>query len=163
MQAEEANDPLAWSIKRWHKSSDGTSHLGSVLDRVAGRPFPGPPGGEGPPLRVLPVGGLGEIGMNCMLVGVRDRYILVDAGLMFPDFADLGMQKILPDVSFLAQWRDKIEAVVITHGHEDHIGALPWVIPALDPSVPVYAGGFVLQLVARRLQEFNLYDPARGA
>jgi hypothetical protein len=84
-QAEEANDPLAWSIKRWHKSSDGTSHLGSVLDRVAGRPFPGPPGGEGPPLRVLPVGGLGEIGMNCMLVGVRDRYILVDAGLMFPE------------------------------------------------------------------------------
>lgn len=46
-------------------------------------------------------------------------------------------------------------------GHEDHIGALPWVIPALDPTVPVYAGGFVLQLVARRLQEFNLYDPAR--
>jgi hypothetical protein len=65
--------------------SDGVEHLGN--SQVAkGRPFPGPPPGEGPPLRVLPIGGLGEIGMNCMLVGVNDRYILVDAGLMFPDF-----------------------------------------------------------------------------
>jgi mRNA degradation ribonuclease J1/J2 len=53
--------------------------------------------------------------------------------------------------------------VVITHGHEDHIGALPWVIPALDPSTPVYAGSFVMQLVARRLQEYNLYNPDRWA
>ena len=52
---------------------------------------------------------------------------VIDAGLMFPDFQDLGMQKILPDTSFLHQWKDKIEAVIITHGHEDHIGALPWV------------------------------------
>lgn len=71
------------------------------------------------------------------------------------------MQKILPDVSFLAEWRDKIEAVVITHGHEDHIGAMPWVVPALDPATPIYAGGFVLQLVTRRLQEYNLYEPSR--
>jgi mRNA degradation ribonuclease J1/J2 len=71
------------------------------------------------------------------------------------------MQKILPDTSFLAAWRDRIEALVITHGHEDHIGALPWVLPALDPSTPIYAGSFVLQLVARRLQEYNLYDPTR--
>lgn len=78
-----------------------------------------------------------------------------------PSFQDLGMQKILPDTAFLAQWRDKIEAVVITHGHEDHIGALPWVVPALDPKTPIYAGSFVMQLVARRLQEFNLYNPER--
>ncbi len=76
-------------------------------------------------------------------------------------FSDLGMQKILPDTSFLAQWRDKIEAVVITHGHEDHIGALPWVVPALDPSTPIYAGGFAMQLIKRRLQEFNLWDGSR--
>jgi beta-CASP RNase J family ribonuclease len=71
------------------------------------------------------------------------------------------MQKILPDTSFLAQWRDRIEAVVITHGHEDHIGALPWVVPALDPATPIYAGGFAMQLIKRRLQEFNLWDGSR--
>lgn len=141
--------------------SNGTEHLGSALERQPNRPFPGPPSGEGPPLRILPVGGLGEIGMNCMLVGVYDRYILIDAGLMFPDFSDLGMNKILPDTTFLAEWKDKIEAVIITHGHEDHIGALPWVIPALDPNTPIYAGAFTMQLVRRRLQEFNLFNEQR--
>ena len=69
---------------RMYKSSDGRQHLGSALEGHP-RPFPGPPKGDGPPLRILPIGGLGEIGMNCMLVGVNDRYILIDAGLMFPE------------------------------------------------------------------------------
>ena len=143
------------------KRSDGVEHLGSALDVLSQRPFPGPPPEEGPPLRILPIGGLCEIGMNCMLIGAQDRYILVDAGLMFPDQAEIGMQKVLPDASFLRQWRDKIEAVVITHGHEDHIGALPWVIPALDPSTPIYSGSFVMSLVKRRLVEYGLWDQSR--
>ena len=66
--------------------SDGYEHLGSSQTTQNTRPFPGPPPGQGgPPLRILPIGGLGEIGMNCMLIGVYDRYILVDAGLMFPE------------------------------------------------------------------------------
>ncbi|CAI7924278.1 unnamed protein product [Closterium sp. NIES-53] len=113
-------------------------------------------GPEGPPLRVLPIGGVGEIGMNCMLVGHRDRYIMIDAGLMFPDYEEVGMQRVLPDTAFIHRWRHKIEALIITHGHEDHIGALPWVLPALDPSTPVFATGFTMQLVKRRLKEHNL-------
>ncbi|KAJ1279423.1 hypothetical protein BS78_04G155600 [Paspalum vaginatum] len=79
-------------------------------------------GVDGPPLRVLPIGGLGEIGMNCMLVGNYDRYILIDAGVMFPDYDEFGVQKIIPDTTFIKKWSHKIEAVIITHGHEDHIG-----------------------------------------
>ncbi|CAK0785256.1 hypothetical protein CVIRNUC_008462 [Coccomyxa viridis] len=147
--------------QRKYIASDGKEHLGSALSHLQNRAFPGPPPNEGPPLRILPIGGLGEIGMNCMLVGVKDRYILIDAGLMFPDFTDLGMQKILPDTSFLHRWRSKIEAVIITHGHEDHIGAMPWVVPALDPDTPIYAGGFPMQLIKRRMQEYNLWNEKR--
>ncbi len=74
---------------------------------------------------------------------------------------ELGIQKVLPDVSFLARWKDKIEAVLITHGHEDHIGALPWVVPALDPSTPIYAGLFTMQLIKRRMQEYSLWNDQR--
>ena len=102
---------------------------------------------------------------NCVqTASVRTKFVQVMLMLVMANycsFSDLGMQKILPDTSFLAQWRERIEAVVITHGHEDHIGALPWVVPALDPSTPIYAGGFAMQLIKRRLQEFNLWDPAR--
>ena len=144
---------------RLRKQSDGISHLGSSQKSKMKRPFPGPPRGKGMPLRILPIGGLGEIGMNCMLVGHKDRYIMLDAGLMFPDVMEFGMQKVLPDTSFIHEWRDVVEAVVITHGHEDHIGALAWVLPALDPSTPVFASKFVMNLIERRMREFNLWNP----
>ncbi|KAK9104174.1 hypothetical protein Scep_021018 [Stephania cephalantha] len=118
-------------------------------------------GSDGPPLRVLPIGGLGEIGMNCMLVGNYDRYILIDAGVMFPDYDDLGVQKIIPDTTFIRKWRHKIEAVIITHGHEDHIGALPWVIPALDSHTPIFASSFTMELIRKRLKEFGIFVPSR--
>ncbi|XP_057473217.1 ribonuclease J-like isoform X1 [Actinidia eriantha] len=118
-------------------------------------------GSDGPPLRVLPIGGVGEIGMNCMLVGNYDRYILIDAGIMFPDYDMLGVQKIIPDTTFIRKWSHKIEAVIITHGHEDHIGALPWVIPALDSHTPIYASSFTMELIKKRLIEFGIFVPSR--
>ncbi|KAI3455000.1 hypothetical protein Pfo_011663 [Paulownia fortunei] len=118
-------------------------------------------GSDGPPLRILPIGGLGEIGMNCMLVGNYDRYILVDAGVMFPDYDELGVQKIIPDTTFIKKWSHKIEAVIITHGHEDHIGALPWVIPALDSHTPIFASSFTMELIKKRLKEFGIFVPSR--
>ncbi|KAF3436859.1 hypothetical protein FNV43_RR19612 [Rhamnella rubrinervis] len=118
-------------------------------------------GADGPPLRVLPIGGLGEIGMNCMLVGNYDRYILIDAGVMFPDYDELGVQKIIPDTTFIKRWSHKIEAVVITHGHEDHIGALPWVIPALDSHTPIFASSFTMELIKKRLKENGIFVSSR--
>lgn len=118
-------------------------------------------GSNGPPLRILPIGGLGEIGMNCMLVGNFDRYILIDAGVMFPDFDELGVQKIIPDTTFIKKWSHKIEAVIITHGHEDHIGALPWVIPALDSRTPIFASSFTMELIKKRLKEYGIFVPSR--
>ncbi|CAK8566245.1 unnamed protein product [Lathyrus sativus] len=118
-------------------------------------------GSDGPPLRVLPIGGLGEIGMNCMLVGNYDRYILIDAGIMFPDYDDLGVQKIIPDTTFIRKWSHKIEALVITHGHEDHIGALPWVIPALDSNTPIFASSFTMELIKKRLKEHGIFLTSR--
>lgn len=118
-------------------------------------------GSNGPPLRILPIGGLGEIGMNCMLVGNYDRYILIDAGVMFPDYDELGVQKIIPDTTFIKKWSHKIEAVVITHGHEDHIGALPWVIPALDIRTPIFASSFTMELIKKRLKESGIFVPSR--
>ncbi|KAI8529198.1 hypothetical protein RHMOL_Rhmol12G0205800 [Rhododendron molle] len=118
-------------------------------------------GSDGPPLRILPIGGLGEIGMNCMLVGNYDRYILIDAGIMFPDSDELGVQKIIPDTTFIKKWSHKIEAVIITHGHEDHIGALPWVIPALDSHTPIFASSFTMELIKKRLREFGMFVPNR--
>ncbi|XP_039117730.1 ribonuclease J isoform X2 [Dioscorea cayenensis subsp. rotundata] len=118
-------------------------------------------GSDGPPLRVLPIGGLGEIGMNCMLVGNYDRYIMIDAGVMFPDYDELGVQKVIPDTTFIKRWSHKIEALVITHGHEDHIGALPWVIPALDAHTPIFASSFTMELIKKRLKEFGIFVPSR--
>ncbi|KAI9384681.1 hypothetical protein POPTR_012G095800v4 [Populus trichocarpa] len=118
-------------------------------------------GPDGPPLRIVPIGGLGEIGMNCMLVGNYDRYILIDAGVMFPDYDELGVQKIIPDTTFIRRWKHKIEAVIITHGHEDHIGALPWVVPALDHNTPIYASSFTMELIKKRLKENGIFVPSR--
>ncbi|MCO5607993.1 hypothetical protein L7F22_062195 [Adiantum nelumboides] len=133
----------------------------SIDDKVQRRLQQFHEGQDGPPLRILPIGGLGEIGMNCMLVGHYDRYILIDAGLMFPDYEDLGVQKILPDTGFIQRWKHKIEALIITHGHEDHIGALPWVFPILDPSTPVYATSFTMELIKRRLDEYAIKSDGR--
>lgn len=106
-------------------------------------------------IHILPVGGLGRIGMNGMLVGHKGRWILVDCGVEWPDVTMAGVERVLPDLRFLEGMADRIEAVVITHGHEDHIGALPWVLPLLG-DVPVHASSFTAELIRHRLAEHGV-------
>jgi len=111
-------------------------------------------------LRVLPLGGLGEIGKNMTVVEYDDRIVVVDVGLRFPTPEMVGIDLVLPDFSYLRDRADDIEAIVITHGHEDHIGALPWVLRELGPrnAPPVYGGPLTLALARSKLEEHKLRD-----
>ncbi len=104
-----------------------------------------------PRLKIIPLGGLGEIGRNMMVLEYREDIIVIDAGLMFPDSEMLGIDIVIPDISYLLERRDKIRGIVITHAHEDHIGALPYVLPQLD--VPVYSTRLAKGLISVKLKE----------
>ena len=111
-------------------------------------------------LRVLPLGGVGEIGKNLTVVEYQDRIVVVDMGLRFPTAEMMGIDLVLPDFTYLRERVDDIEAVVITHGHEDHVGALPWILRELgQDSVPVVYGGQLTVAMARsKLDEHKLRD-----
>ena len=110
-------------------------------------------------LRVIPLGGLGEIGMNMMAIQFDDRILVVDAGLMFPKEEMLGVDLVIPDISYLVERRDQVAAIVLTHGHEDHIGALPFVLRRLN-NVPIYGTRMTLGLVRNKLKEHRLLADA---
>src|ERR1700761_2213582 len=93
-------------------------------------------------LKLIPLGGLGEFGMNCMAIRWQDDIIVIDAGLMFPEEELLGVDIVVPDISYLTENREKVRAILLTHGHEDHIGGLPWILSELN--VPVYGTEFTL-------------------
>jgi ribonuclease J len=109
-------------------------------------------------LFAIPLGGLGEFGMNMMALRFGDEIIVIDAGMMFPESELLGIDLVIPDTSYLKQHRHMVRAIVLTHGHEDHIGALPYILR--DLNVPVYGTRFTLALVKKRLAEANLLDSA---
>jgi ribonuclease J len=109
-------------------------------------------------LEVVPLGGLGEFGMNMMALSWGETTIVVDAGVMFPDPELLGVDRIIPDLTYLRQ-KGPIAALVLTHGHEDHIGAVPHVVPHVDG--PVYGTPFTLALVETKLREHGLIDTTR--
>ncbi|MCA1743217.1 MAG: ribonuclease J [Desulfovibrionales bacterium] len=107
-------------------------------------------------VRLTPLGGLGAIGQNCMVMETRDTMVVIDCGLMFPEDFLLGVDVVIPRFDYILNNKDKLKGIILTHGHEDHIGALPWLLPYVD--VPVYGSRFTLQLVANKLTEFNLVD-----
>lgn len=106
------------------------------------------------PLRIVALGGLGEIGMNMMAYQCGDDILLVDSGLMFPDAEMPGVDYVIPDISWLRERAESVRGILLTHGHEDHIGALPFVLQELP--VPVYGTALTLGFVAEKLKEYKI-------
>jgi len=105
-------------------------------------------------VRVIPLGGLGEIGSNMMVLEIDDDLFIIDAGLMFPEEYMLGIDFVIPDFAWLREKKDKLRAIILTHGHEDHTGALPFLLREFN--APVYGTPFTLALVERKLAEHDL-------
>jgi len=107
-----------------------------------------------PKLKIIPLGGLGEIGLNMMIFEYANTIFVVDAGLMFPEDYMLGVDFVIPDIDYIRQNRSKVAAFIVTHAHEDHIGALPFLIKEIN--VPVFGTPFTLGLVRHKLEELEL-------
>ncbi|AAS95356.1 ribonuclease J [Nitratidesulfovibrio vulgaris] len=110
-----------------------------------------------PHFTITPLGGLGEIGLNCQVWSTADSTVLIDCGLMFPDDYHLGVDVVIPRFDHILQQRDKVRGIILTHGHEDHIGALPWLVPHLR-GIPIFGSRFTLALVEHKLREHGLAD-----
>ena len=109
---------------------------------------------NGSKLKIIPLGGLEQIGMNITVFEYEDSIIVVDCGLAFPEDDMLGIDLVIPDVTYLKENIDKVKGFVITHGHEDHIGALPYILKEVN--VPVYATKLTIGLIENKLKEHNL-------
>ena len=107
-------------------------------------------------LQVIPLGGLGEFGMNSMAIRYGDDIVVIDAGMMFPDAELLGVDIVTPDFAYLREHKAMVRGLLLTHGHEDHIGGVPFLLA--DINTPVYGTPFTLALVERRLDEHSMLD-----
>ena len=107
-------------------------------------------------IEIIPLGGIGEFGMNCMGVRYRDEMIIVDAGMGFPEETPYGVDISIPNFDFLEEYREDLTAIVLTHGHEDHVGALAYILKKYN--LPVYGSRFTLALAEKRLEEFRMLD-----
>ncbi|MDH7578435.1 MAG: ribonuclease J [Bacillota bacterium] len=112
---------------------------------------------EGNSVLIIPLGGLGEIGKNIMALRIHNDIIVIDCGLMFPEDEMLGIDLVIPDISYLLENREYVRGIILTHGHEDHIGALPYILRELN--VPIYGTRLTLGLLEAKLKESNFAEP----
>ena len=110
-------------------------------------------------LKLIPLGGLGEIGLNMMALEYGDEILVVDSGLMFPEEYMPGVDVVIPDIQYLRDNRDSVKWVVLTHGHEDHIGAMPFLLREFN--LPVFGTSFTIELLKEKLKEHDLLQNAR--
>ena len=112
------------------------------------------------PLRVIPLGGLGEIGKNMMVLETSEDIVIIDSGVLFPAAEMMGVDVVIPNISYLLENKSRVRALLITHGHEDHIGAIPYVLRELR--IPVYAPRMAAVLIRERLKEHKREVWLRG-
>ena len=105
------------------------------------------------PLKIIPLGGLGEMGLNMLLVEYEDQIIIIDCGFMFPDDNLLGVDLVIPDMTYVKENADRVKAIVLTHGHEDHTGAIPFLLDLVK--VPIYGTRLTLGLLEEKLKEYD--------
>jgi ribonuclease J len=110
---------------------------------------------EDPGLKIIPLGGLGEIGLNMMVLEYEGEMVMIDAGLMFPEDYMLGIDVVIPDITYVRNRKERLRAIILTHGHEDHIGALPFILRDF-PEVPIYGTRLTLEMLRYKLREHSL-------
>jgi len=111
------------------------------------------------PIKIIPIGGVGEIGKNCYLYEYEDDMLLIDCGMTFPDEETPGIDIVIPDFTYILKNKEKIKALIVTHGHEDHIGAIPYLLRNFN--LPIYASRLTLGLISGKLKEQGLLNSAK--
>ena len=114
-----------------------------------------------PSLSLIPLGGMEDVTKNMYVYEYKDEILIVDCGIGFADASMLGVDLLLPDITYLLQTKKKIVGIILSHGHEDHIGAVPYILPQLPPQIPVFASPFTAALTNEKLREFKMHPSVK--
>ena len=146
-------------LKRPQLTKEGKAAAPKGRERSRRRSFDSAQKDKNATLKIIPLGGLDAIGKNMTVFECGQDMILVDAGLMFPDDSQPGIDLVLPDYTYVLENEDKLRGIIITHGHEDHTGALPYLLQDLNNKVPIFSSKLTLGFIEGKLSEFRIRAP----